>query len=135
MDFAEGHRPLCKCHEQPMGRNGPGKWLCLVKRRESNRAWREANPDKFREALRSWRESNVDKIRERERLYYAANREKIKERSLRHYWANREKALERHRRWNAANYEHRWRYYIEVARPRALLEQRARIVEQLEELS
>lgn len=43
-------RPLCKCHGEPMyrdgSRNGEQEWCCAAKSNERGRRFREANRDK-----------------------------------------------------------------------------------------
>jgi hypothetical protein len=47
----------------------------VIRAREANRRWHEANPEKGREQSRKWREANLEKARAREAAYRAANRE------------------------------------------------------------
>jgi 5-methylcytosine-specific restriction endonuclease McrA len=73
--------------------------------READRAWRAANPGKVREARRAWRATNAEKVREAKRKRYAANPEKVREAERKRYAANPEKVREADRAWRAANPE------------------------------
>jgi 5-methylcytosine-specific restriction endonuclease McrA len=42
-----------------------------------NKAWREANPERYRELLRNWRKANREKCRAEKRAYRKANRAKF----------------------------------------------------------
>lgn len=69
--------------------------------RESNRAYRDANP----EYMRAWRDANREKKREYDRKYRAANHEKVRE-SVRNWQvANPEKRREADRKYLAVNYD------------------------------
>ncbi len=80
-----------------------------LKKSESNRKWRAANPEKHRESDRKWRAANLEKAREKAResmrKYRAANREKICAADRARRAANPEKAREKDRKWRAANLE------------------------------
>ena len=52
-----------------------------ARKREYERAWRAANPDKVRETERAWRAANPDKVREMARAWREANPEKNREAS------------------------------------------------------
>ena len=68
----------------------PAKWDSMtpseqeawrVRKRESNRKHRKANPEKERKRERKWREANPEKLREHFRKHYEANPEKCRESS------------------------------------------------------
>ena len=73
--------PVCECHGEPMWWNkdasmkAGGRWRCVVKKREYDRA----NREKKREYDRAYHAANREKKSEYGRAYYEANREKIKE--------------------------------------------------------
>lgn len=72
---------------------------CRACQREHQRAWREANRDRYREYQReyhrTWREANRDRRREYVRTWYAANRDHRRE----YYAANQDRWREySHRR-------------------------------------
>ena len=50
-----------------------------VRVRESDRKWREANPEKARESVRKYREANPEKKRKTDHKYRKANLEKVRE--------------------------------------------------------
>jgi hypothetical protein len=77
----------------------PAKWDSMtpseqeawrVRKRESNRKHRKANPEKERKRERKWREANPEKLREHFRKYREANREKRRESSLKSYCKSRQ---------------------------------------------
>ncbi len=64
-------RPLCKCHGEPMHkngfRNGKRHWRCSVAHLASSVKWNQAHPEQVREAVRKY--SKTQKGRERTRRY------------------------------------------------------------------
>ena len=76
-----------------------------ARKRERNRKYYKANPEKVKEMKRKWREANPEKVREYKRKYYEANREKVIERSRKWHEANPEKAREIRRKWYKTNPE------------------------------
>jgi hypothetical protein len=75
----------------------PKNWDTLSK--DEREAWLV----KVREYQRKWREANREKSAEHARKYYEANREKELEHARKYYEANREKALESTRKWRENN--------------------------------
>jgi hypothetical protein len=72
----------------------PAKWDSMtpeaqevwrVRKRELDRKWHEANPEKVRGKSRKYYEANREKQREKDRKYYEANPEKMREQSLKSY--------------------------------------------------
>ena len=73
--------------------------------KEMKRKWREANPEKMKDYIRKYCEANPEKVRERRRKYYEANVEKTKEKCRKYCEANPEKVREMKRKWREANPE------------------------------
>jgi hypothetical protein len=71
---------------------------CKACRCESQRKYREADPEKARETDRKYREANREKVRERKRKRYEANPEKARERDRKYREANPEKVRESNRK-------------------------------------
>jgi len=103
--LANDERPLCKCHDLPMYREGAHRWQCAVTTRERNRRYREKNNELILEKQRNHREANRDKYREERRLYYEENREKERENGRLYYEKNHDKELERMRKYREEKYE------------------------------
>jgi hypothetical protein len=80
------------------------------KKRESNRRWREANPESVRESDRRYRAANPESVRESQRRRREANRETIRESSRRYREAHRKEIAEhdheRHESIRAAVFDH-----------------------------
>ena len=74
-------------------RNGRECWACGVKRRETNRRYRQDNKEKVREQKQLYNEANKERLLEQKRSYYQANKEKFRERNRRYHEKNREKNL------------------------------------------
>lgn len=70
-------RPRCECHDEPMRWHKRarypkgGFWVCLVRERESQRKWREANREKKLKSDQRYRDLNKDKRREYDAEYHA----------------------------------------------------------------
>lgn len=62
----------------------------LAWKREYNRAWREAHPEKSREASREYAKRRPDKVREKNRRWRQANPEAVRERHRAYREAHRE---------------------------------------------
>jgi len=78
---------------------GEGWKQCLGCKRESERRWSKANPEKAREISRRWNKANPEKTRESSRLWREANPERQREGVRRWAKANPEKKREiAHRR-------------------------------------
>lgn len=75
------------------------------RKRESNRAYRIANPEKMREYMRVWRASNREKKRAYDREYRAANPDKVRESVHKWQVSNPDKRREADRKYLAANYD------------------------------
>lgn len=73
-----------------------------LKRRASQRRWREDNREKTRQQQKDWRQRNPE--------YYQNNRERILEGCRRRYQSNPEKDRERVRKWQKANPDKRASY-------------------------
>ena len=84
----DGKKPACKC--------------C---KREAQRKYYAANPEKYKESRRQYYAANPEKQREYERKHYAANPEKCKEANRQYRAANPEKRREYNRKYRAANPE------------------------------
>lgn len=50
--------------------------LSLKRKREKDKRWREANPDRCKEAVRNWKAKNPDKVKAMQRAYMKRRREK-----------------------------------------------------------
>lgn len=68
-------RPLCKCHDEPMHRHGPGKWQCAVKKRAYQADYNAAH----REEQMAY-----------SAVYYAAHREERRASMAAYHTAHRE---------------------------------------------
>lgn len=71
------------------------------RRRESDRRSYERNPEKKREYSRRWKQENPDKVREKEHRRREINPEKERERNRRYYQENPDKKREKYRRRRA----------------------------------
>jgi hypothetical protein len=78
---------------------------CRACKVETDRRYREANPEKERERHRRYREANPEKVSEKDRRYYEANSEREREKYRRYRQANPEKVRETGRRYREANPE------------------------------
>jgi hypothetical protein len=74
--------------------------------RESDRKWRENNPDKYSESQRKWYENNRDKVCESSRKWQQNNPDKVRERNHKYYLNNCEKECERQKKWRDDNPEY-----------------------------
>jgi Recombination endonuclease VII len=75
------------------------------RKREYERRYKAANPEKVRELARRYREANREKLAEAKRRYAAENPEKVREYRRSWYAGNREKKREAGRQWYRANRE------------------------------
>jgi 5-methylcytosine-specific restriction endonuclease McrA len=91
------------CRSNPSG----GRWLCKKCKKESNRAWAKANPEKRKANIRAWRDANPEKVKASNRAWDKANPEKRK--AMISAWSkeNPEKIRGYSRAWREANPEKR----------------------------
>lgn len=87
------------------GRDGLHSW-CKGCQRSNNRAWREANPDRYRE----WYQANIDKERERQREWQTANREHVRQRLRNWRKANPKRKHAYDKKWREANPDYHREY-------------------------
>ncbi len=98
---------MTKGNGLPCVRCGTSEWLkagnCKKCKRESDRQWARANPDKMTEATARWREANPDKVVGYKNKWAQANPDKMAEYKTRYRHANPVKASDSGRRWRQAN--------------------------------
>lgn len=89
----------------PVAGECPG---AVMRKRETSRAWREANRERSKENTRAWRAANPERHREYYRAWYEANRERIVDRNRAWRGANPEQAarLAQQRRERKASAEY-----------------------------
>lgn len=84
LQVAEMDRPLCKCHDEPMHKqgfspDGRQKWTCSRKSHLRTQKWLSANRESHKEMVRRWAERNPDRQRAADRRWRANNPEKVRE--------------------------------------------------------
>ena len=61
-------RPLCRCHGEPMSKDGPGKWGCRQQRRERQRRYQATAKGKAKRRVTQKRANHVYNMTERGRV-------------------------------------------------------------------
>lgn len=92
-------KPLAEFGRDKVRQDGLTPW-CKECKREQNRRYRKANPEKVSEYNRQWAEANPSKRLEHKRRYREGNRDKEREGRRRYREQNRDKELERIRRYH-----------------------------------
>ena len=102
--------------------------FCRVCTRAQNKAWQDANPERYRKAIADWWRANQDKKKAKDkkredRGYFAEyrkkNADKINERSKRHYQANKPRRRQTDAAWLAQNGERHRAYRLSWKRENA----------------
>lgn len=74
-------------------------------RKEYNKLWKEANPDKVIAKAKRFREANPERIKAMRKKHYEANKEKIIAKKMAYHHSNREEILSNKKAYYKANKE------------------------------
>lgn len=121
-------KPLDDFHNHKQTKDGK-RAKCKVCVREENKAWQEANPERYRAAIEAWWKAHPEKLKAKSvqqiarrrasgytTRYYQENKEKVTEYSKRHYQEHKDLRAEQNAKWQAENVDRMKEYSAEWKR-------------------